>query len=292
MAKSKSFFGLRKGSTKTMTFSVLRGQQITKDRVTDITNPRTMDQTLQRIPFAQAVKFYKQATRGIFRFAFEDKRPLESDYNAFMRHNVKYAGSVSLDNFKNNMYPSMGNYMLSAGSLPPAEVFVSLNAGSSYVFLSLNDIEDGATTVGEASVAILERYPNLAEGDIITFVGFKTQVKSTGLLAEQILPEMEVHQLIIDTTSETTLAGLGFDDIPEEGAGLGFKLQANTLASAGAVIFSRTTPDGLKVSDSNLVGNSVWISVLENRLSIQVREGDAYSWGAAEKAILQGSLSD
>ena len=35
MAKSKSFFGLRKGSTKSHTYSTLDGQQITKDRVYD-----------------------------------------------------------------------------------------------------------------------------------------------------------------------------------------------------------------------------------------------------------------
>lgn len=48
MAKSASFFGLRRGSTKTLTFSVLDGQQITKDRVTEVKNPRTDMQMQQR----------------------------------------------------------------------------------------------------------------------------------------------------------------------------------------------------------------------------------------------------
>ena len=48
MAKSNSFFGLRRGSTKTLTFSVLDGQQITKDRVTEVKNPRTEMQMSQR----------------------------------------------------------------------------------------------------------------------------------------------------------------------------------------------------------------------------------------------------
>ena len=33
MAKSSGYFGLRRGSTKSHTFSVLNGKQITKDRV-------------------------------------------------------------------------------------------------------------------------------------------------------------------------------------------------------------------------------------------------------------------
>lgn len=49
MAKSKSFFGLRTGSTKSLTFQTYRGQQITKDRVTSVSNPQTISQMDQRL---------------------------------------------------------------------------------------------------------------------------------------------------------------------------------------------------------------------------------------------------
>lgn len=49
MAKSKGFFALRKGSTKSLTYSVLDGMQITKDRVYDVKNPRTESQMRQRM---------------------------------------------------------------------------------------------------------------------------------------------------------------------------------------------------------------------------------------------------
>ena len=48
MAQSKSFFGLRTGSTKSLTFQVYRGQQITKDRVTRVSNPQSDAQMQQR----------------------------------------------------------------------------------------------------------------------------------------------------------------------------------------------------------------------------------------------------
>lgn len=60
MAKSKSFFGLRRGSTKSHTYQVVYGQQITKDRVSSVHNPQTPRQNAQRIVFAtvaQAMKF-------------------------------------------------------------------------------------------------------------------------------------------------------------------------------------------------------------------------------------------
>lgn len=49
MAQSKSFFGLRRGSTKSLTFQVFNGKQVTKDRVESVKNPRTPAQMNQRM---------------------------------------------------------------------------------------------------------------------------------------------------------------------------------------------------------------------------------------------------
>lgn len=56
MAKSKSFFGQRRGSTKSLTFQVLRGMQITKDRVTEVANPQTSGQMPTRVALAVVSK--------------------------------------------------------------------------------------------------------------------------------------------------------------------------------------------------------------------------------------------
>lgn len=288
MAKSKSFFGLRKGSTKTMTYSVLRGQQITKDRVTDIANPRTMDQTLQRIPFAQAVKFYKQATKGLFRFAYEDKKPLESDYNAFMRHNVKYASSVSLDNYNNPSYPALGNWLLSKGSLPAPNIL----AGDDSYNLVIADTEEECVTVGDITPYIIAKYDGLAEGDIVTFVGFSTTVNAQGQLTSINPPIMLIKQFVLDSASEISLSSLGFEEVLEDSAALAISFGNENYAAACSVIFTRNSPSGLKVSDSVLYGNTVWGSVLESNLSESTMEGNAFSWGASQKAILQGALAE
>ena len=48
MAQSKSFFSNRRGSTKSHTYQVNGGQQITKDRVDEVKNPRTTGQMVHR----------------------------------------------------------------------------------------------------------------------------------------------------------------------------------------------------------------------------------------------------
>ena len=58
MAKSKGFFGLRSGSTKNFTFSEHNGQQITKERVYKVKNPRTLQQMRQRMVMATVSAAY------------------------------------------------------------------------------------------------------------------------------------------------------------------------------------------------------------------------------------------
>lgn len=288
MAKSKSFFGLRKGSTKTMTFSVLRGQQITKDRVTDIANPKTMDQTLQRIPFAQAVKFYKQATKGLFRFAFEDKKPLESDYNAFMRHNVKYASSVSLDNYKNSFVPAIGNWLLADGSIPTPAQTVS---GTEVRLHLIAQAGEAPTTVAGLTSRLVGEGSPILEGDIITFVAFNSAFVGS-LVDDNIEPSMKLTQFVVDANDATSLQSLGLEVVGTSNNYLAFDAMEDGYCCFGAVIVSRSVPSGLKVSRSQIVPNTPWTSAMDEKEYASAKSGDAYSWGAAEKAILQGSLSD
>lgn len=56
MAKSRSFFGLRRGSTKAHTFQVLAGMQITKDRVSEVRNPQSGGQMPTRVSLAVCSK--------------------------------------------------------------------------------------------------------------------------------------------------------------------------------------------------------------------------------------------
>ena len=59
MAKSSSFFGLRRGSTKSLTFQVVDGKQVTKDRVTYVKNPRSYAQATQRSKMAAVADAYR-----------------------------------------------------------------------------------------------------------------------------------------------------------------------------------------------------------------------------------------
>lgn len=175
MAKSHSFFGLRRGSTKSLTFQVNKGQQITKDRVYEVANPRTTQQMAQRLRFACAVQFFKHANQALFKYAFEDKGQLESDYNAFIRHNALNAGVVSRYMLERN-YPAMGAFQLTQGSLGDITptVYVEAREGDTpgvyYNVKGTKFINDEDATVGDFWKQFLAAYPSLQNGDIVTLV--------------------------------------------------------------------------------------------------------------------------
>lgn len=88
MAKSSSFFGLRKGSTKTLTFQVLNGKQITKDRVYTTTNPKTTGQMSQRACFATVTSAYR-ALSEICDHSFESASGKVTNQSEFVKRNVE-----------------------------------------------------------------------------------------------------------------------------------------------------------------------------------------------------------
>lgn len=87
MAQSKSFFGLRKGSTKSLTFQVLNGKQITKDRVYNVKNPQTLAQMQQRALMATVVTAYS-SMKAICDHSFEGVEVGSKSMGEFIKTNI------------------------------------------------------------------------------------------------------------------------------------------------------------------------------------------------------------
>lgn len=126
MAKSKSFFGLRRGSTKSHTYQVNYGQQITKDRVSSVRNPKTTAQCLQRMKMNNARLFYNALNsvnaRGVINHSFEGVAYNDPTRRAFMSLAMKKVGGPYVAKGVQQWVP--GDYDIAKGSLPvPAIAF-------------------------------------------------------------------------------------------------------------------------------------------------------------------------
>ena len=117
MAKSKSFFGLRSGSTKSLTFQVYRGEQITKDRVYRVSNPRTEAQMTQRalIPIVAAAR---SALKGLVDHSFEGVAYGEASLKEFSKQNLR-AGALNVTSYSPNgvSNPGFADLIVSNGSI-------------------------------------------------------------------------------------------------------------------------------------------------------------------------------
>lgn len=127
MAKSSNFFGLRRGSTKSLTFSVLDGQQITKDRVTYVRNPKTALQADQRMRMTLAKNFWK-FNKATLDHAFEGYRQGLQNFQQFMKIALATNNSVFPDKGSTEYIPA--NFQYSKGSLSTIYTTIAEGTGS------------------------------------------------------------------------------------------------------------------------------------------------------------------
>lgn len=175
MAQSKSFFGLRKGSTKSLTFSVLNGKQVTKDRVVGGKNPRSQAQMIQRMCMATASAGYA-AMKQIVDHSFEGYAYGADNMSRFISLNTKaikadYNGEQNA--FGYNPYGDrqlrQGAYIMSQGSASPiANNILELTRGGAAASIKVHLPELGEGGIQSAN-AIMEHF-GVNVGDMATFV--------------------------------------------------------------------------------------------------------------------------
>ncbi len=161
MAKSKSFFGLRTGSTKSLTFQVYRGQQITKDRVTRISNPRSDAQMRQRaiIPIVAASR---AALKGLVDHSFEGVAYGEQSLKKFSELNLR-AGALEVVSYSPNgvSNPGFATLQVSAGTLSVYGISFGLVEDETALRVMLptlgkNELKFKAAQVGAPALPILK----------------------------------------------------------------------------------------------------------------------------------------
>lgn len=301
MSKGSLFFGNASGKLGQVVLSTVKGQQIARAWQPKVANPKTSQQQLQRAKFANAVKFFKRAQQNLFKFAFEDKRKNESDYNAFMRHNVASSAVLDRSLYDNFNYPALAdNWLLSYGSL--GEINAD-NEPSNKEVVQLLDLPLGTgeianLTISSASQALVGNY-NAINGDYVTLVGVSSDAKS---LTDdpRIAPEWHIVQFVVDTTNTEKLvenlkkqddeAVNFFAKDGKEPANIIFSYSDIGSAWLG-IILSRVTANGVKVSTSNLMPNYYAYEIYKNSLELGYRQSALNSWGRSSEPILKGGIA-
>lgn len=301
MSKGSLFFGNASGKLGQVVLSTMKGQQIARAWQPKVANPKTSQQQLQRAKFANSVKFFKRAQQNLFKFAFEDRRKNESDYNAFMRHNVVSSAVLDRSVYDNFNYPAFAdNWLLSYGSLGEinADNDVSSKEYVQLLSLSLGTGEIANLTTASASQAFVRDY-NAVNGDFVTLVGVKSDVRSLSM-DTKYAPEWHIVQFVVDTTdTEKLVEKLKKQDkraenfFAKDGTDTGniiFSYENDGCAWLG-IILSRVTANGVKVSTSNLMPNYVAYEIYQKSLELPYRQSALNSWGRSSEPILKGGIA-
>lgn len=265
------------------------------------------------------MKFYRRATKNFFRFAFEDKKPNESDYNAFMRHNI--SGAISMNKYQNNsaVFPALGYpWQLSEGTLPVLQISY-IEADSTFTFPGFAnfDTEDfgGAAgsdmTIGGFSSALIKY--GFAAGDIFTLVAVYSPMTADDILNTSddtvadisasigTPPQWWIGQFIIDPNNGSDLYDMSsiggerhFDyDLVTNTRFLDLTPLDSGLFAMGCIVTrKKKNSSGLLASTSYLVGNDVYNAMLENAATADYITAMLTSWGTdTTTAILAGDVA-
>lgn len=145
MATSKSFFGLRRGSTKSHTYQVLRGQQITKDRVYDVTNPQSEGQMKQRLKLP-VVATSLTVLKELVNHSFEGVSYGEDSLRVFRQENLKSKGLKIAEYVPKGVTDTgVANIMVSKGTLTTQVVTADSNRKMVNYYVPIEDDDTGIT---------------------------------------------------------------------------------------------------------------------------------------------------
>lgn len=257
MAQSKGFFGLRKGSTKSLTFSVLDGKQITKDRVYDVKNPRTEAQMRQRMLMTTIGAAYK-TLKSIADHSFEgysSGMQCMRQFNSRNLNRFKQAaaakGSVAFNEYKDGDINPMP-FILASGSLP----------GFAFKFDETSNLEivgekEGADfTTAEGIYAAL----GVQRNDLITFCTVIGEGATTNGVYSYKAENFNIVRLYCDKSGKVTKPADAFTiSTNNDQASITMSTAANAItiktgaANFGAVIQSRKNDSGWLRSDAVMI---------------------------------------
>ena len=214
------------------------------------TAKRTVAMQTRRSRWGNLVSFYS-ANKDLMARAYERKGANLSDYNRFMQLNIPLA-TVSLvkDDFLRGM-AILQEYVIADGSLPEINVAEQGEEGCVFNLLTSLDGEFADNTIGQISVNLLDRNPQLQQGDQITFVSYT----NAGTTPSTIRIYRHLCEMTIDTKSSVSFGTLKYANIV---AGNGSKV---VLAGDGnvfgqAIIHSRSVGGNLLVSRAKITLNN------------------------------------
>lgn len=218
MATSKTFFGLRKGSTKSFTYYVKNGSQVTREKAESVKNPRSSSQMEQRCLVSSVMSSYgvlkticDHSFEGVTYGANSMARYNSVNINARKADPAKFQGYTK---YKGSAVP--GNFVISEGSLSPSGASIDTENTAIKKIVA-------ATTFGALKTAL-----GIGNGGYITFV-FMAGNDNEKAVCEWVRFE------ILSEADDTAISAENITKMIGTNAMMGSNVQASVAFASGSV---------------------------------------------------------
>ena len=230
------------GSAGSLTFKQVNGQTVVSEKITAVKKSNTPMQMRQRTKWGNVVQMYKGIC-PLINYGFESKPLGCSDYNMFMKANMKssdiYLTREEVAGGGCVAYP----YQLTQGTLP--SIVIVGSGDNTRTDIKLGDLKiDANTLVKDFAIAVVSNNADYDFGDQISFFDVLQRVNAvTGIPYCQFL----ATNVVLDKASEVKLLDLvskyGFATVDGflghiEGEGAGVFAWVHTRKSSAKTLVS------------------------------------------------------
>lgn len=288
---TKSSFWLRgkKGRLAGTTVYTSKGRTIQRE-IVDVANPQTRAQMEQRVKWPNLVNFYK-VMKPVLKYAFENKKQTQSDYNALMSINASRSVVPYITKSEARQgFVAHAAYQVTQGTLPSVTSVYNHDrvALMSNIIVPASFVIDGTTTIAAFSAAIIENNPNIREGMQLSLVGIlgghDAEVSNVHIIKNEVILSLVNTEKVMDYMPDIMQWG------PEGTTDhyLACSLDDNFAVSA-CFIISETISGKTRVSTESMVLNELASIQFEATSSSTAQNDAILSYGVAENAFLNST---
>ena len=217
-----------------------------------VTNPRTQSQMNQRVKWSQLVNFYR-ANGQWMKYAYETKKPAQSEYNKFMSLNVTNSQVYFTKAQAAAGSSVVAPYIMTQGSLPSIEFTAENGSWPSNIYYPTGSTLIPSTTIAEFSQKLISQNPAIRQGDQLSFIRF-TQMFNGDTGNPYVI--VRQYELVVNQTSQELVASyLPLDYIGILNTGSLPQLGVIDSGNAGGflMVLSRTTGGKTYVSSQSII---------------------------------------
>lgn len=244
---------LRRGKIGETTYYTSVGRQIARQALNNSnygeSARRSLAQQTRRVKWANLVNFYKLCSNWMPK-AFESKKPGQTDYNKFMQLNVNTQRVALTRDQAVNGGCVVDAFAITQGTIKSCNLRVNVSSAVSDLFVPSSFVFATGVTVGNLATALISVNNHVKAGMQLSVL----EITTTGTTSEVPRTNVNFYEVVLDPTSNETLATYIPEGILMKADNLSLVMDGVNHGIAGALVLSEKTDSGLKVSSETLCG--------------------------------------